>query len=341
MLVAAGGRRHPIEQVFRIMDATTREPAPNPMALAIRHNKTMGLTANCVLIGRHGGEVAIEDSAAPIHDRRGQVTGAVMVFRDVSTTRAMSLKMSHLAQHDSLTDLPNRVLLNDRLTQAITLAHRNRKNLALLFLDVDRFKKINDSLGHNIGDHLLQTVAQRLLACVRITDTVSRQGGDEFVVLLSDVAHTQDAAVSADKILVALSALYTVDQHELYITVSIGIVTYCRQARAWQDAGLPPLRIAINVSAVELRARTSFKGASDPERDGLGAGISRARADGNVPDAGLDVHVGSSSGPQGNGCAARTRRLRHWLLELELSEALSDQYGEDRSVIRARSHHRC
>jgi len=95
MLVAAGGRRHPIEQVFRIMDATTREPAPNPMALAIRHNKTMGLTANCVLIGRHGGEVAIEDSAAPIHDRRGQVTGAVMVFRDVSTTRAMSLKMSN------------------------------------------------------------------------------------------------------------------------------------------------------------------------------------------------------------------------------------------------------
>ena len=99
---------HPIEEVFRIVDASTREPATNPMALAIRENKTVCLTPNCVLIRRDGVEAAIEDSAAPIHDRRGQVTGAVMVFHDVSTTRALSLKMSYLAQHDSLTDLPNR-----------------------------------------------------------------------------------------------------------------------------------------------------------------------------------------------------------------------------------------
>ena len=194
---AAAGHR--IEEVFQIIDATTREAAQNPMALAIRENKTMGLTANCVLIRRDGGEVAIEDSAAPIHDRRGRVTGAVMVFRDVSMARAMSLRMSHLAQHDSLTDLPNRLLLNDRLTQALAQARRNRKRLALLFLDVDRFKNINDSLGHDVGDHLLQTVAQRLLACVRSTDTVSRLGGDEFVILLSEVTHVQDAAVSAEQ----------------------------------------------------------------------------------------------------------------------------------------------
>ena len=106
---------HPLAEVFRIVDGTTRDPLPNPMTLAIRENKAVALTPNCVLIRRDGAEAAIEDSAAPIHDRRGAVTGAVMVFHDVSAARAMTLKMSHLAQHDGLTDLPNRVLLNDCL----------------------------------------------------------------------------------------------------------------------------------------------------------------------------------------------------------------------------------
>ncbi len=150
-----------------------------------------------------------------------------MVFRDVRMARAMSLKMSHLAKHDSLTDLPNRVLLNDQLTQAIGRARRHRKSLALLYLDVDHFKNINDAVRQDDdGDHLLESVAQRLLACVRSADTVCRQGGDEFVILLSEVAHARDAAVSADKIRLLLSAPYDIDQHELNITVSIGIVTY-------------------------------------------------------------------------------------------------------------------
>jgi diguanylate cyclase (GGDEF)-like protein/PAS domain S-box-containing protein len=217
---------HPIEDVFRIVDATTRETARNPLALAVRDNKTVCLTPNCVLIRRDGIEVAIEDSAAPIHDRRGRVTGAVMVFHDVSTTRALSLRMSYLAQHDSLTGLPNRTLLNDRLTQAISLAHRHQQKLAVLFLDVDRFKHINDSLGHDIGDRLLQSVAQRLCGCVRGSDTVSRLGGDEFVILLAEVAHAQDAAVCAEKILLALSTPCCIDRHKLHVTASIGIVIY-------------------------------------------------------------------------------------------------------------------
>src|SRR6202140_4193584 len=220
----AAGR--PFEEVFRIVDATTHEAAPNPMALAIRENKTVGLTLNCLLMRRDGVEAAIEDSAAPIHDRRGQVTGAVIVFHDVSTARALSLRMSYLAQHDSLTDLPNRILLNDRLAQAISLAQRRKKKLALLFLDLDHFKHINDSLGHAIGDKLLQSAAKRLLSCVRNSDTVSRQGGDEFVILLSQVMHAEDAGISADKILVALNQPHQIGEHAIYVTASIGIVTY-------------------------------------------------------------------------------------------------------------------
>jgi diguanylate cyclase (GGDEF)-like protein/PAS domain S-box-containing protein len=217
---------HPLEEVFRIIDGATREEVRNPMTLAIRENKTMGLTPNCILVRRDGGESPIEDSAAPIHDRHGRVTGAVMVFHDVSAVRATTLRMSYLAQHDGLTDLPNRILFNDRLAEAMSLAHRYRRKLVVLFLDVDRFKHINDSLGHAIGDRLLQSIAQRLLGCVRASDTVSRQGGDEFVILLSEVTHAQDATVCADKILEALRSPHRIDEHDLHVTASIGIVTY-------------------------------------------------------------------------------------------------------------------
>jgi diguanylate cyclase (GGDEF)-like protein/PAS domain S-box-containing protein len=216
----------PIEEVFRILDGTTREAATNPMAEAIRDNKTVLLNPNSILSRRDGIEAAIEDSAAPIHDRRGQVTGAVMVFHDVSTTRALSLRMSHQAQHDSLTDLPNRILLHDRLTQAMAMAHRHSQKLAVIFLDVDRFKNVNDSLGHDVGDRLLILVAQRLLGCVRSSDTVSRQGGDEFVILLPELTRGQDAAIRAEKILAALSAPYDIDKHSVHVTASLGIVIF-------------------------------------------------------------------------------------------------------------------
>jgi diguanylate cyclase (GGDEF)-like protein/PAS domain S-box-containing protein len=220
----ASGR--PLQEVLRIIDGDSGEPALNPLAMAVLHNKTVGLSAHCVLIRRDGYESAIEDTAAPIHDRRGQVTGAVIVFHDVGVARAMSLKMSYLAQHDFLTELPNRMLLNDRLTQTIALARRHGQSLAVLFLDVDHFKRINDSLGHAIGDQLLKSIAQRLVACVRSSDTVSRQGGDEFVVLLSEVARAEDVALTADKILVAVSRPHRIDHQDLHITVSVGIGVY-------------------------------------------------------------------------------------------------------------------
>jgi diguanylate cyclase (GGDEF)-like protein/PAS domain S-box-containing protein len=212
--------------VLRIIDGTHPERSVNPMAVAMQKNKTVGLTVGAVLIRRDGFKSAIEDSAAPIHDRSGRVTGAVMVFHDVTQARATSQRLSYLAHHDYLTDLPNRLLLNDRLAQAMAAAHRQQRRLAVLFVDVDRFKHINDSLGHMIGDQLLLSVARRLVDNVRSSDTVSRQGGDEFVILLSAVAQAEDAALSANKILTALGMPHHVKEHDLQITVSMGIGIY-------------------------------------------------------------------------------------------------------------------
>jgi GGDEF domain-containing protein len=146
-----------------------------------------------------GLEISIEDSVAPILDREGHATGAVIVFRDVSAPRAMAQQMTHSAEHDFLTGLPNRMLLNDRVSQAISAASRQAKKVAVLFLDLDGFKHSNDFLGHPIGDKLLQSIAKHLVDCVRGSDTVRPQGGDEFVVLLSEVEHSEDAAIAEKK----------------------------------------------------------------------------------------------------------------------------------------------
>jgi diguanylate cyclase (GGDEF)-like protein/PAS domain S-box-containing protein len=213
-------------EVFRIIDITDGRRAVNPMVLVVEKNQAVKLGPGCKLIRRDGIEAAIEDSAAPIHDRRGRVTGAVMVFHDVTQAQAVSDKMSHLAQYDYLTDLPNRMLLNDRLSQAIRAAVRSQDKLAVLFLDIDRFKHVNDSLGHLIGDKLLRSIAACLVANVRNSDTVSRQGGDEFVILLASIAHADDAAQSVQKILTRAALPHHVEQHSVQITLSAGIAIY-------------------------------------------------------------------------------------------------------------------
>jgi diguanylate cyclase (GGDEF)-like protein/PAS domain S-box-containing protein len=182
--------------------------------------------SSAILVRRDGLEIPIEGSAAPINDRDGNANGAVIVFRDVSAARAMSLQMAHAAEHDFLTGLPNRMLLNDRIRQAIVTAKRHEKQVAVLFLDLDGFKHINDSLGHSIGDKLLQSIGKRLVDCGRAADTVSRQGGDEFVVLLSEVQHSDDAAVAAARMLAAVAEAHSIDDHELHVTTSIGVSVY-------------------------------------------------------------------------------------------------------------------
>lgn len=219
-------RGRTIAEVLVLLDSEGGGPVVNPVDAVLRAGLADGLSGEVVLVDRHGKRRRIEDSAAPIFDWDNQLVGAVMVFRDISDTVALTTKMKHLAQHDFLTNLPNRVLLNDRIGQAIASARRSSTCPALLFLDLDKFKHINDSLGHGVGDRLLQAVAARLLDCVRTSDTVSRHGGDEFVVLLADERRAHDAALAAEKILIAMSTPFLIDGHQLHTSTSIGISVF-------------------------------------------------------------------------------------------------------------------
>ncbi len=220
----AAGR--PLQDVMRMIDADSREPVRDPLALAVRCQANVGVGVNCLLIARDGHETPIEDTAAPIRDRDGRVIGAVIVFHDIGAARALSLRMSHLAQHDVLTGLPNRLLLTDRLDRAVASARRLGSLLAVLFIDLDRFKSINDSLGHPTGDQVLQSVASRLVAGVRRSDTVSRHGGDEFVVLLTQVTSAGDARLGADNLCAAIAAPHRIEGSDLYLTASAGVGVY-------------------------------------------------------------------------------------------------------------------
>jgi diguanylate cyclase (GGDEF)-like protein/PAS domain S-box-containing protein len=214
----------PVDDVIQLVDMARGETPLSPLRIAIRDNRVVALQTDTALLRRSGIETPIEDSAAPIRDSDGNVVGGVMVFRDVSELRTMALKMSHLAQHDYLTDLPNRVLLHDRLSHALaSTAGGFGQPGALMFLDLDHFKTINDSLGHQIGDRVLQEVSRRLLASVREDDTVSRQGGDEFVVLLERLGDPRDAARVAQKMLHAMRTPIDAEGHLLHLTLSIGI----------------------------------------------------------------------------------------------------------------------
>lgn len=162
-----------------------------------------------------------------VKDDGGTVTHYVGTMLDITDRKAIETRVQHLAHHDPLTDLPNRILLTDRLQQALAQARRERAALALIYLDLDRFKPVNDSLGHDVGDALLKEVALRLRSCVsRESDTVSRIGGDEFVLLLAQIESEADAAQVAQTILQALTRPYQLDGHTLEISCSIGIAMY-------------------------------------------------------------------------------------------------------------------
>jgi len=220
----------PLARIIRMVDGETGTPQPSPLERLLAPGPPTSPSRELALLRRDGVRSPIDASAAPVRDGDDVVVGGVMVFHDVSETRAMAMKMAHLAQHDYLTDLPNRVLLHDRLSQALAGAERGAKG-ALLFVDLDFFKNINDTLGHQAGDKVLQEVAKRLVDAVRSDDTVSRQGGDEFVLLLVRLADPADAARVAEKLIQAVEQPYHVEGQVLRISASIGIALFPQDAR--------------------------------------------------------------------------------------------------------------
>lgn len=203
---------------------------------------------------RKNGEVYPEWlSITLVRDARGEVTHHIGIFLDITERKQHEEKMEHLANFDQLTDLPNRNLLNDRMEQVIAAIDRRGGNAAVLFIDLDHFKQINDSLGHDLGDELLKQLTQRLHTCLRRSDTLARFGGDEFVVLLTDVKDGGEAAMVAEKMLTALKEPIDVSGHSLHVAISIGIAL-C------PDDGVEIVSLLRNADLAMYRAKDSGRG---------------------------------------------------------------------------------
>lgn len=214
----------PVAQVFHIVHAETREPTENPVSACLQHGKVVGLANHTVLISRNGEEFGIKDSAAPIRNAEGLTLGVVLVFHDVTEQRRLAGEMNHRATHDALTGLVNRAEFETRLRRTLDKAQEDRSEHALLYIDLDQFKLINDACGHSVGDQLLQQVAKLLRDSVRARDTLARLGGDEFAVILEHCTADQAHRV-AQQICDRMEAFrFLHDERRFRIGASIGLV---------------------------------------------------------------------------------------------------------------------
>lgn len=173
-----------------------------------------------------GNPRALWGIARPLYDSKGNITGAIESIRDVSERKQMEETVKWLAFHDGLTGLPNRRLFSDRLTMALAHVRRNRKKLSVMILDLDKFKQVNDTLGHPVGDRLLRVVGERLTKILRTEDTVARIGGDEFMLLLPEISRAEDVILIAERIMASFTKPVEVDGYELRVTTSIGFAIY-------------------------------------------------------------------------------------------------------------------
>lgn len=230
---AAKGRH--IEEVMKLVDATTKASSINPLVVALNENRPVAMALNTQLISKQGIEHRVEDSAAPILDKNHNQCGAVMVFQDVSEALAMSMQMTYLSHHDQLTALPNRVLLHDRLTQGIARAAFNNSKLSLMLLDLDKFKFINDALGHHVGDEIIAHIGHSLdlFACNDIT--VARVGGDEFALVVPHSANSLSLEPLVNQVLNVISKPFRSGGEQHVLTASLGISVYPDDASSVEE----------------------------------------------------------------------------------------------------------
>jgi PAS domain S-box/diguanylate cyclase (GGDEF) domain len=214
-----------LPEVFKLLNEATREPFEDPVSRSLREGRVVTDAENTVLVNRRGQEIAIQDSAAPIRDRAGQIIGVVMVFRDVSKERRLRRALAYQASHDVLTGLINRREFENRLNEALLTARSDASvRHVLLYLDLDQFKLVNDTCGHQAGDRLLKDITGILQTRVRAKDTIARLGGDEFGILLQDC--TADRAAKIADVLRQAIREYRFEWHDgaMNVGVSIGIV---------------------------------------------------------------------------------------------------------------------
>jgi diguanylate cyclase (GGDEF)-like protein/PAS domain S-box-containing protein len=213
----------PISAVLNLVDAQTRLPLANPIEQTLAQQCPTRLPARALLIARDGRETPVDDSTSLLHNDRGQISGAVLVFRDITEQLMADEQLRYLAYNDALTGLPNRVLFQILVSQALAQATRTGQRGAVLLLDLDRFKAVNDSLGHDVGDQLLKAVGGRLTQVLRQADSVARLGGDEFAILLPEIEHPQNVERVAQKILAAMTEPFALSGYEHVVGASIGI----------------------------------------------------------------------------------------------------------------------
>lgn len=220
---AGEARGRLMDEVFRLRDARTGATLENPLRAAIERNAIVDLEGKALLLHRNGFETPIEDSSAPIHDHAGCAIGGVLVFRDVSETRALALKMIHLTQLDTLTGLPNRSQLQGHIEQVVATARRRQQRCALLYLDIDHFKRINEQHGPANGDRVLRAFAARLRQALRDDELICRHHGDEFVVVLPQVESAGHAASMAQRLIAHGERTAVPGLPELALRLSVGI----------------------------------------------------------------------------------------------------------------------